>query len=213
MVGAVSPESLSLETGSGLSTVCFAIIGSEHICVSPFQKEHNRIRNYCSQHEISTERIRFIPMKSHAALPSLDMSGRKLDFALIDGSHTFPQPIIDYYYVNKHLKVGGLLAVDDLNISSVGMLHKFLITEPAYELVKFDGLKTGIYRKVGDTLYIHGWLDQKFNSTYPDFSYLPLQTRVREKLRPVELKLRTGLGRIPGLRRAYHLLRARSKKG
>jgi hypothetical protein len=213
LVETLSGEGFSLETGSGLSTVCFAMIGSEHICVSPFQKEHNRIRNYCSRHGISTERIRFIPMKSHAALPTLDLGGRKLDFALIDGSHTFPEPIIDYYYVNKHLKVGGFLAIDDLNISSVGILHKFLITEPAYELVRFDALKTGVYQKVRNTCYIHGWLDQNFNSTYPDFSYLPLQTRVRDKLRPLELKLRIGLGKLPGVRRAYHLLRDHSTSG
>jgi hypothetical protein len=211
----VTPDSLTLEIGSGLSTVCFAIIGSAHICVSPIQKEHNRIREYCSKHQISTERIRFIPMKSHAFLPSLDLEGRKLDFALIDGSHTFPEPIIDYYYVNEHLKVGGLLAIDDLPISSVGILHKFLITEPAYEQVRIDwwyGTGTGIYRKVGKTDYPHGWSDQRFNSRYPDLSYLPTHTRVRERLRPVEVKLRAGLGRVPGLRGAYHLLRAWVKK-
>ena len=207
MAEMVTPESLTLETGSGLSTVCFAIIGSQHFCVSPFQKEHSRIRRYCSEHQISTERIRFIPMRSDAALPSLDLGGRKLDFALIDGSHTFPEPIIDYYYVNDHLKVGGKLAIDDLSISSVGILHKFLITDPAYELVKIDAQKTGIYRKVGDTHYPYGWSDQRYNSKFPDFSYLPFQKRARERLRPVEAKLRRGLVRVPGLRGAYHLVK------
>jgi len=144
LVEMVSPDSLTLETGSGLSTVCLAIIGSEHICMSPSQQEHDRIRHYCRKHQISTERIRFLPMKSHAVLPSLDIGGRKLDFALIDGAHAFPEPILDYYYVNKHLKIGGLLAIDDLDISCIGILHKFLITEPAYEPVKIDwwyGLK------------------------------------------------------------------------
>ena len=95
-------------------------------------------------------------MSSDAALPSLNLGGRKFDFVLIDGSHTFPEPIIDYYYANDHLKVGGTLAIDDLSISSVGILHKFLITEPAYELVNIDAQKTGIYRKVRDTHYPHG---------------------------------------------------------
>jgi hypothetical protein len=66
-------------------------------------------------HQISTGRIRFIPMKSYAVLPSLDIGG-KLDFGLIDGSHTFPQPIIDYHYLNENLKVGGLLVLDDLKL-------------------------------------------------------------------------------------------------
>jgi hypothetical protein len=151
-------------------------------------------------------------MKSDAILPSLDTGGRKLDFALIDGAHTFPEPIIDYYYVNEHLKVGGILAIDDLDISSIGLLHKFLITEPAYELVKVDGLKTGIYRKVGDTHDLN-WRKQKLNGRYPDLSYLPFQTRVWERLRPVEGKLRMGLRMIPGMAQAHRLVRRGLKKG
>jgi hypothetical protein len=207
MLEMVTPESLTLETGSGLSTVCFAIIGTQHICVSPSQKEHNRIRRYCNEQHIPTERIRFISMPSEAALPSLDLGGRKLDFALIDGSHTFPAPFIDFHYVNVHLKVGGTIAIDDLDIPSVGILHKFLITDPTYELLKIDTLRTGIYRKVGETHFPYGWSNQGFNSKYPDFSYLPFHTRMRERLRPVAARLRTGLSRVPGLRGSYHLVK------
>ncbi len=206
LVETVTPDSLTLEIGSGLSTVCFAIIGSEHICVSPSWHEQDRIRRYCRQYEISTERIHFVPVESPVGLPSLDTGGRQLDFALIDGAHTFPHPIVDYYYTNEHLKVGGLLAIDDLNIPGVGILHRALMTEPAYELVKIDGQKTGIYRKVADTRHLN-WRCQRINQTYPDLSYLPFWTRVRERLSPVERTLRMGLGRLPGLRRAYHRLK------
>jgi Methyltransferase domain len=200
----VAPGALTLETGCGLSTVCFAILGAEHICISPMAKEHQRVRNYCAENQISTERIRFIAMKSGAALPALNIGDRRLDFALIDGSHAFPVPIVDYFYANDRLKVGGFLAVDDLQISGVGILHKFLLTEPAYETVKLDGLKTGIYRKVAETIYPRDWSGQRFNSTFPDYSYLPVQTRVREKLRSAPSILRNRLGKIAGLRRARH---------
>lgn len=210
MIGLLTPSSLTLETGGGLSTVCMAIIGAEHICISPSQKEHNRIRRYCSDHGISTERIRFVPMKSHAALPSLDIGGRKLDFVLIDGAHAFPSPIIDYYFLNGHLKVGGLLALDDLPIPSVGILQKFLMTEPAYQLATIDEAKTALYRKVSETSYRRDWVDQKFNSRYPDLSFLDLGARTRHRLRRAEFRLREALRRVPGLRGAYHLVRDRS---
>lgn len=212
MVGLLTPASHTLETGSGLSTICMAIAGCDHVCISPIQKEHNRIQRYCSEHGISTGRIRFIPMTSDAVLPSLDLRGRKLDFALIDGSHAFPDPFIDYYYVNRHLKVGGLLAVDDLNISSVGLLHSFLVTDSAYEIVKIDEFKTGLYRKVRETSYPRGWLDQKFNSKYPDFSFLDFGMRVRQRLQPLEWRVRNGLGKVPGLRHAYHWIKNSSKR-
>ncbi len=213
LVELVTTDSLTLETGSGLSTICLAIIGAKHICVSPSPKEHDRIRQYCAEHQISTERIRFIQMKSKAALPSLDTGGRKLDFALIDGAHAFPEPIVDYYYINERLRVGGILAIDDLDIFGVGILHKFLITERNYELVKIDELKTGIYRKVGDAGYPVDWLSQRFNRRYPDLSYLPFQARVREKLRPLAEKLPAGVSRIPGLRGAYRQTRKWWNKG
>jgi hypothetical protein len=208
----VNSDSLTLETGSGLSTVCLAIVGAQHICISPLAKEHDRIRRYCNEHHISTDRIRFIPARSHAVLPTLDIGEGKLDFALIDGSHTFPEGIVDYYYVNEHLKVGGLLAIDDLSISSVGILHKFLITDPAYELVTIDGLKTGVYRKVAETFYPRGWSDQLFNAKYPDFSYLPRPTRIRNRLQAFESKVRPVLRKIPGLRGSYRTIRDWSKK-
>lgn len=199
----VAPGALSLETGCGLSTVCFAILGTEHVCISPMEKEHNRVRKYCAENQISTEGLRFIAMKSDAALPALDTGGRQLDFVLIDGSHAFPVPIVDYFYANDRLKVGGFLAVDDLQISGVGILHKFLLTEPAYETVRLDGLKTGLYRKVGETVYPRDWLGQSFNSNFPDYSYLPVRTRVREKLRSAPSILRRRLGKVAGFGSAH----------
>lgn len=212
LVRSVRADSLTLEIGSGLSTLCLAIVGTEHICISPNEKEHNRIRRYCSDHDISTERIRFIAMRSHSVLPTLDLGGRKLDFALIDGSHAFPDPIIDYFFVNERLKVGGFLALDDLNISTVGILPKFLVTEPAYKLVEIDRLKTGLYRKTRETSYPRGWVDQEFNSKYPDFSYLSFPARVRARFQPAEHKLRAALGVIPGVRPVYHWLKNWSEK-
>jgi hypothetical protein len=73
--------------------------------------------------------------------------------------------MIDYYFANRHLKVGGLLAVDDINISSVRVLHKFLITEPAYEPIEINSLKTGLYRRIGETRT--GCFDQRFNAKVP----------------------------------------------
>jgi hypothetical protein len=196
LADSVAPGSLTLETGTGLSTIVFAVIGTEHVAISPFADEHIRIRKYCEEHAIPTTHLRFIVAFSHACLHSLDFQGRKLDFALIDGSHAFPQPIIDYFYINNHLKTGGLLAIDDLQITSVGMLHRFLMTDPAYELVKIDGQKTGIYRKVRATSYPQDWASQDMNSVNPDFSFLPPPSRFR-----------TAARKIPGLSAIYRLLK------
>lgn len=178
MAEVVQPGDLTIETGSGLSTVCFALLGAEHTCITPAQQEFDRIRAYCQEHGISTDRIRFVALPSQIYLPRLDLGGRQLDFALIDGSHAFPTPLIDYYYLNENLKVGGLLAVDDGSIPSVGVLHKFLKGEPAYEVVRIDARKTVVYRKRAKTEYPNDWPDQAFNRRAPDFSFLPFSDRL-----------------------------------
>jgi predicted O-methyltransferase YrrM len=192
----VVPGSVTLETGTGVSSIAFAIIGTEHIGISPSADEHARIRKYCQDFQISAEHLHFIAAPSYAYLPTLDLQGGQLDFALIDGSHAFPQPIIDYFYIDKHLKVGGLLAIDDLPISSVAMVHRFLITDSAYELTKIDCCKTSIYRKVRVTEYPKDWVSQEMNKRYPDFSFLPIRLRIRHAAR-----------RIPGLPAIYRLLK------
>ncbi|MBM4236864.1 MAG: class I SAM-dependent methyltransferase [Euryarchaeota archaeon] len=133
MVDLVKPGSLTLETGGGVSTVCFAANGSEHICIEPDAQLQQRIREYCRVNHISTEKIRFIAQGSERTLPLLDFGGRRIDFALINGSHAFPMPLVDFFYVNASLKIGGYVAVDDLYIRTVNILHKFLMTDPAYE--------------------------------------------------------------------------------
>jgi len=174
--------SLTLETGGGVTTVCFAAIGCEHTCIEPNSQICERIKDYCRENLISLDGVRFIIGKSQDYLPSLDLGGKRLDLALIDGSHTFPIPIVDYFYIDANLKVGGILVVDDLFIRSVGTLHKFLLTEPAYELITIDHTKTGIYHKIAETKYSSGWTRQRYNSPHPDLSHLRLRRRVPQKL-------------------------------
>ena len=181
LVDAVDSRSTTLETGAGLSTICFAIAGSSHTCITPSVEEHERIREYCSRASLSTEQIQFIPEPSQAYLSRMDLGDHRLDFVLIDGSHAFPNPIIDFFYANANLRIGGILAVDDLPIPSVGLLHRFLSTDPAYEVVSIDAGKTGVYRKLDETRYAHDWTDQEFNRRYPDRSYLSILQQLRQR--------------------------------
>jgi len=189
----VTAEHLTLETGAGLSTVCFAIRASEHICISPPESEHQRIRDYCQTHNISTARIRFVPMPSGDYLPTLDLKERQLDLALIDGAHKFPYPIVDWFFIDPHLKIGGLLVIDDLSIPSVKMLWNFLRTEPAYQFEQIVGTGMGVFRKVARVPlpFEADWDGQRLNRAYPDFSHLPWRQRVRRKIEriPVLVKL------------------------
>ena len=141
----VTPSSKTLESGSGLSTILFALKGAHHICITPFQEEVDRIRDYCALRGISLQNVDFRVDLSTNVLPNF--GPRELDLALIDGCHGFPTPFMDWYFMASALKVGGMLIVDDVQIWTGRVLKDFLVSEPEWKLVEPSSDKTAIFVK------------------------------------------------------------------
>lgn len=74
-----------------------------------------------------------IERKSEFALPRLleDNEGR-FDFIFIDGWHTFDHTVVDCFYANRLLKVGGYLVIDDVSFPSVKRVVEFIKNYPCY---------------------------------------------------------------------------------
>jgi hypothetical protein len=159
----VQPEQRTLETGGGQTTVAFAALADHHICVNPDVEGCNLIADYLQKLAIPTERIDFVYESSEIGLAKLDCQGQ-IDVAFIDGCHGFPFPAIDWHYIDRFLKVGGILGVDDINIPSVSVLCHFLEANGTYTL-EDTVLDTAFYRKIYDEKD-REWPFQKFNSTY-----------------------------------------------
>ena len=67
----VAPDSRTLETGCGYSTVGFSILGTEHLAISPFVEEQQTIKSWCSRKQISTERVSFIARGSQDVIATM----------------------------------------------------------------------------------------------------------------------------------------------
>jgi hypothetical protein len=128
----IKPGAHTMETGSGVSTIIFLILGAIHRSVTPFGEEAERIRAYCRQKLIPSDTFTAIMENSETALPKMD-GEPILDLALIDGNHAFPVPCIDWYYMTRLLKKGGVLIVDDVQIWSGEILANFLDAEEVWE--------------------------------------------------------------------------------
>jgi predicted O-methyltransferase YrrM len=72
---------------------------------------------------------------SHLMLPKLIDREVKLDFAFIDGWHTFDYTLIDVFYADKMLRPGGFLLIHDLQMPSKRKVWKFLKTHRRYRRI------------------------------------------------------------------------------
>lgn len=72
-------------------------------------------------------------MGSEQALPLLEQQGIEIDAAFIDGWHTFDHALVDFFYINRMLRVGGVVMFDDANWCSVNKLLRYIEKYPCYE--------------------------------------------------------------------------------
>jgi glycosyltransferase involved in cell wall biosynthesis len=158
----VRPGHQTLETGAGLSTILFLLLGAVHWSITPDAREVGRIIEYCDRQRIPTTNYHPIVGRSARVLPALPPD-LLLDFALIDGDHGFPAPSIDWYYVTEHLATNGVVAVDDVQLWPPRVVADFLDEEDVWQrLVRTD--RFAVYRMTAPREEVLGrwWGQQRF---------------------------------------------------
>jgi predicted O-methyltransferase YrrM len=84
--------------------------------------------------------VNLIEEPSYRALPQLERAGQTIDFAFIDGWHTFDFTLVDFFYIDRMLKVGGIVVFDDATWPAVRKVCRFVRTNLAYAVVGRDGI-------------------------------------------------------------------------
>ena len=62
----------------------------------------------------------------YLALPELLRRGERIDFAYIDGWHTFDYTLLDFFYIDKMLSAGGMVGFNDCDLRAVHRVIKFV---------------------------------------------------------------------------------------
>lgn len=138
---------VSLEVGLayGVSAlfICDALNlrdGSRHIVIDPNQNgdswEGIGIANL--RRAGYGDIVRLIEAPSYRALAQLEASGQCIDFAFIDGWHTFDFTLVDFFFIDLMLKVGGVVAFDDAAWPAVRRVCRFVKTNLAYSVLGAD---------------------------------------------------------------------------
>ena len=159
MATLVRPGMSSMETGGGWSTVVLATAGGSHVTVNPDETANRLIGEFMDSHGIDRSGVQFVGGLSDQALPSLELG--PLDLVLLDGSHAFPIPMIDWHYTHPHLKVGGRLLLDNSSINAVRMVCDFLLLDSNYRFDEVVGDCT-VWTKIADNPMV-GWGEQPLN--------------------------------------------------
>ncbi len=191
--GCVNLDSLTLETGSGHTTVALAALAKHHICISPDEMGRRLIEDYMEKVGIPKSKVTFIEESSDTALPRLSLS-EKLDFAYVDDCHGYPFPALDWHFIDKHLKIGGTIGFDNTEIPTVKHHCDFMDANQSYRLIKamdLNGNGVNIYRKERDEL--REWVFQAFNERkHSSLNGGAWRRRARRFLRRVRRAMRSG---------------------
>lgn len=146
---------LSLETGLAYGTsalyICEALRQTEnaqHIVIDPYQHHDEAAWKGLGINNLRLagyeKKIRFIEKPSHLALPQLIEENLAIDFGFIDGYHTFDHTLLDFFYIDQLLKVGGIVVFDDTNWQSIRKVCSFVLKNRDYEVFDWINVETGM---------------------------------------------------------------------
>ena len=121
---------LEIGFANGVSAVyILKNINTSLISIDPFQKTQwkDNGRKLVKNLKLNT-RHKCIEKKSYEALPELlkKDGNNSFDFIFIDGWHTFDYTLVDFFYSNLLLKIGGIIIIDDALHAGVADCVKYL---------------------------------------------------------------------------------------
>jgi hypothetical protein len=138
----------TLETGMsyGMSTLfmCQALKengGGNHVAIDPEESTTWRSIGILNVEKAGfQDMVRLYEAPSYKILPQLVTEGERFDLAFIDGLHLFDAVLIDFFYMDKLLDIGGRIVLHDTFMPSVRKALAFILRNTSYKPVdKYNG--------------------------------------------------------------------------
>jgi predicted O-methyltransferase YrrM len=143
-------RTLEIGCANGLSSlfICNALSGksnAHHVIIDPFQSGHWQGRGVANLKAGGFDFFELIEKTSDEALPLLMARGDRFDFVFIDGRHTFDNVLLDFFYAEKLLNVGGVVIFDDANLGAVKQVIRYIFNYP--HLTPLGSVPYGAWRR------------------------------------------------------------------
>lgn len=111
--------------------------GARHIAIDPFQTtEFAGIGLLHLERAGLRQLVDFYEEPSHECLSKLLGAGVQVDFALIDGAHLFDCAFVDFFYVDKMLRPGGVACMDDTWLLAIQKVVRFFLRNRGYTVAR-----------------------------------------------------------------------------
>jgi predicted O-methyltransferase YrrM len=133
---------VSIEVGCayGISSlfICEAlreVNATKHIIIDPYQSGWENIGLANLRRAGFADIIDFHEVPSYQYLSRLTEERATIDFAFIDGQHTFDYVLVDFFLIDKLLRPGGIVILDDLSYPSIRSVCRYILTNLRYKCV------------------------------------------------------------------------------
>jgi hypothetical protein len=142
--------------------------------------EADKIRAYLERIQVRDDTVTFLIGSTDETLPQLGPE-TVFDFAYLDGCHGYPFPALDWHYIDKRLKVGGTIGMDNVELRPVREHCEFLEENGGYRLVGAvtEGYFVRFYRKLMNQG--REWTDQAYSRAKKEPVDRRLQTQIRRQ--------------------------------
>lgn len=127
---------IGLAYGISALYICDAIMRRSDVTYDIIDPYQSSDWQSCGIHHLDQAgfhgRYTFYEEPSELCLPRLMAEGRHFDFAFIDGFHTFDHALVDFYFINRMLDVGGVIVFDDIPLPSIRKILAYVGAYPCY---------------------------------------------------------------------------------
>lgn len=133
VIGEHAAATVEVGLGYGISALyaCEGLLTAgglapRHVVIDPHQ--HTRFAGLGLQHLADAgvaAMVEHHAEESQMVLPRLLAAGRRFDLAVVDGNHRFDAVFVDLYYLARLLRPGGIVFLDDYQLSGVARAASF----------------------------------------------------------------------------------------
>lgn len=135
-------QTLEIGCAEGISslTICESLpSGAQHTILDPFQSTQWENKGVNNLKAAGFNNYTLIEERSEIALPELMKAGRKFDFVFVDGWHTLDHVMVEFFYINRMLPVGGVVVFDDAALAGLNKLMRYIANYPNYKCLGCAG--------------------------------------------------------------------------